>query len=89
MKKHYLQSLDLPDEPAPTESLIEIAGYRRVLIEHHYGVIAYCRERICIKVKYGLICVCGADLELSRMSREQLIISGCIHSITLERRGKE
>ena len=88
MKKDFLRALDLPEEPAPMESLVEIAGYRRVLIEHHFGVIAYCREQICVKVKYGLVSVCGSDLELSRMSKDQLIISGAIHSITLERRRK-
>ena len=85
MKKHYLQSLDLPDEPAPTESLIEIAGYRRVLIEHHYGVIAYCRDRICVKVKYGFVSVHGNNLELTRMTGKQVIVTGRIDSVQIRR----
>ena len=38
-------------------------------------------------MKYGLVCVCGCDLELIRMTKEQLIISGRIDAVTLIRRG--
>lgn len=85
VKKHYLDRMDLPDEMVPGESLVEIAGYRRVLVEHHQGVVAYSREKVCVKVPYGVVSVCGEDLELMRMSKDQLIISGSIHSITLDR----
>ena len=67
-------------------SLIEIAGDKRVLIEHHRGVTQYTREQICVKVKYGHVRIDGCGLELSRMSKEQLIISGRIDSIVLLRR---
>ena len=72
---------DLSAEPLP------IAGDRRVLIENHFGVKEYSREKIGVKVKYGLVCVCGCDLELIRMTKEQLIISGRIDAVTLIRRG--
>ena len=69
------------------QPIVEIAGDRRVLIENHFGVKEYSREKIGVKVKYGLVCVCGCDLELIRMTKEQLIISGRIDAVTLIRRG--
>ena len=72
---------DLSAEPLPGQPIVEIAGDRRVLIENHFGVKEYSR------VKYGLVCVCGCDLELIRMTKEQLIISGRIDAVTLIRRG--
>lgn len=86
MKRHYLDRLDLPEEQGIGETLVEIVGCRRVLVEHHRGVIQYSTDMISIKVKYGTISVCGSDLELTRMNCDQLIISGCIQSITLQRR---
>ena len=74
-------------EPLPGQPIVEIAGDRRVLIENHFGVKEYSREKIGVKVKYGLVCVCGCDLELIRMTKEQLIISGRIDAVTLIRRG--
>ena len=74
---------DLPDEPIPGLPLVEIAGNGRVLIENHKGVNEYGRNMIRIKVKYGSVCVCGQNLELARMNKGQLIISGIIESVHL------
>lgn len=74
-------------EPLPGQPIVEIAGDRRVLIENHFGIKAYGRERIVVKVKYGAVCVCGCGLELLRMTRDQMVIRGKIDSVTLQRRG--
>jgi sporulation protein YqfC len=76
-------SADLPDQPLPGQTIVEILGQNRVLIEHHMGVTEYSTERIRIKVCYGTICVCGEKLELTRMRSEQLIITGCVDSVSL------
>lgn len=90
--KHWVQKIadgaDLAAEPIPGVPVVELAGERRVLIERHEGVTEYSREQICVKVCYGHICVCGRGLELSRMTKEQLVISGRIDCIKVLRRGK-
>lgn len=90
--KRFIEQLsaaaDLQDEPIPGLPIIEVAGDRRVLIEHHCGVTEYGREQIAVKVKFGQVCVMGQCLELSKMTKEQLIISGTIEGIKLIRRGK-
>jgi len=77
---------DLPGEAGSVQPLVELAGDRRVLMEHHQGVVQFGRERICVKVKYGVVSVEGCGLELARMSRDQLIIRGRIDRISLNRR---
>lgn len=88
-KRSFVERLtmaaDLPDEPLPGLPLIEVAGDRRVLIEHHCGVTEYGTQVIRVKVKFGEICVEGAELSLARMTKGQLIISGTIHCIHLLR----
>ena len=90
MKKGILERVvmgaDLPGESIPGLPLVEIAGEHRVLIENHRGVIGYGDTEICVKVKFGCLKVCGNDLMLSRMSRQQLVISGEIDSVSLCRR---
>lgn len=78
---------DLAAEPLPGQPIVEIAGDRRVLIENHFGVKEYSREKIAVKVKYGFVCVCGCNLELVRMTKEQLVISGRIDAVSILRRG--
>ena len=80
--------LELPGEVLPGQSLVELAGDNRVLIENHRGVVEYSRCRIGVAVRCGQIQVCGSGLELARMSQDQLVIIGQVESIHLLRRGR-
>ncbi len=70
----------------PRLPIVEIAGDRRILIENHFGVWEYGRDKISVKVKYGLVTIYGSCLELRQMTKDQLVISGKICSVTLVRR---
>ena len=76
-------AIDLPGEVLPGQPLIEIIGQHRVLIENHKGVMQYGDTEIRARVSYGCIRVCGTELRLMQMNRQQLVISGCIDGITL------
>ena len=88
-RKNVLQKLAehpaLYSQPLPGIPLVEIAGDRRILVENHQGITEYYREKICIRVKYGHICVLGNELELSCMTGQKLVISGKIDSVAFMR----
>ena len=84
--QRLMDEMDLPGESLPGETLIEIAGDRRVLVENHRGVTEYGREKIQIRIKCGYLWVCGRNLEMIRMTRQQLIITGHIDGVNLIRR---
>ncbi len=92
MKRSILQRLadgaDLSGECLPGQTVIELLGDSRVLIENHGGITQYGTEQIRVKVRYGSVCVCGRHLRLCQMNGPQLIIMGCIDSVSLVRRGK-
>ena len=78
--------VDLAGEPLPGQTVVEIAGDNRILIENYCAVREYSPQKIDIRVKYGTVIVCGCGLELRRMTKEQLIISGRIDTVSLQRR---
>ena len=78
---------ELPGEGIPGQSMVELLGENRVLIEGHRGVREYSREKIGVNVKYGTVCICGCGLELAYMTAQQLVIRGRIDTVTLLRRG--
>ena len=45
--------LELPYETLPGQSLVELVGESRVLIEHHFGICVYTEQEIVIKVSFG------------------------------------
>lgn len=63
--------------------LVEIMDDRRVLIEHHRGVVAYGCQEIGVRVRYGILSVSGSSLRLAHMTKEQIVICGCIESVRL------
>ncbi|MBQ9762424.1 MAG: YabP/YqfC family sporulation protein [Oscillospiraceae bacterium] len=79
-------SADLQGEAFPGQSVVELLGDRRVLIEHHGGVTEYSREKIVLRMKFGFLCVCGGCLELAKMDAAQLVITGRIDGVNLIRR---
>jgi sporulation protein YqfC len=70
-------------EPLLKQPLLELCGEHRVLIEHHKGIGAYSPKEIHVKVRFGEICIGGMDLEICRMTAEQLVITGRIETVTL------
>jgi sporulation protein YqfC len=77
---------DVYAPPLPGLPIIEMVGDRRLLIENHNGVTGYSDTDIYVRVKYGELRVSGDCLSLSYMSKCQLVITGCIHSIHIGRR---
>ena len=76
---------DLCGESVPGIPIVEIAGDQRVLIERHKGVTEYSPQCIRVRLSYGILTISGCRLELTRMTANQLIISGRIDSISIER----
>jgi sporulation protein YqfC len=70
----------------PGMPVLEMAGDQRVLIENHMGVIEYGKERICVKVKYGVLAITGDDMELAKMTKHQLVVMGRINAVTICRK---
>ena len=84
--EHMMEQSALHPESVPGQPIVEIAGERRVLIENHQGVAAYAAERILVNVKFGAVCICGCNLEIIHMTKEQLVIFSRIDSVGLQRR---
>lgn len=80
--------LALPDESLPGQTLIELVGNKRILIEHHKGVLAYSREQVMIQTQDGPLAIYGCNLRLCRMLRPQLIICGHITRVQFEGTGR-
>ena len=83
----WIRNTELPGEVLPGQSVLELIGENRVLIEGHRGVIHYSREQIGVKMRFGALMVCGCGLELHHMTRDQLVIRGRIDGISVQRRG--
>ena len=87
--RHWMERLteqmDLTGE-AELESIVELVGSRRVLIEHHKGICQYRQDLIGVHLRAGKVCISGSNMEIARMTKEQLVITGRIDEIKLQGR---
>lgn len=88
--EHFWERLadaaQIGNESLPRETVVEIIGTRRVLIENHLGVSGYSNTQVLVHVKFGWICISGCDLELLNMTKTQLVIRGRIEGVRLQGR---
>lgn len=83
--RNLLDSGGLEDECVPGQSVVELLGDNRVLIENHRRIIEYELERICIGVSYGMVCIVGGNLRLRHVTSRKLLITGRIDRLELHR----
>ena len=65
--------------------LVEIAGDQRVLIEGHKGVLGYDDTKVCVRLSFGIVQVCGCGLKIVNMTKAQLVIYGQIQIVSMQR----
>ena len=76
-------NMDLPGEPMPGSSILEILGRNRLLVEDHGGILHYSPEKIIVRLSYGAAEIRGTNLEISKMSLHRLIIAGELTDLSL------
>ncbi len=86
-KKRILQRLldsnGLEEEVIPGQSVVELLGDRRVLVENHRRIIEYDLDRICLQLNFGVIQILGCNLRLRAMTGRKLLIAGKIDRIEI------
>ena len=84
--RNLLDSSGLEDECIPGQSVVELLGENRVLIENHRRIMEYDLERICIGVSYGVVSILGRNLRLRHVTNRKLLVTGRIERLELQRR---
>ena len=85
LRPHFIRP-DLPAEALPKVPILEMVGNKRVLIEHHCGVIAFSTCEISVRTDCGIYLVRGNRLEIAKMTRFHLVIIGNIEAVSCLKR---
>lgn len=68
------------------DSCITINGNSEIMVESHKGIIEVDNEYIKFLTKKNRIIVNGRGLQIFYYNSEDIVINGCIYSITFENR---
>ena len=83
--KRVIDNVSFAGDLPSRRSLVELIEDSRVLIENHNGIASYNKKSIHVKASFGIVAVSGEGMELASMTKNQLVICGCISGITLYR----
>ncbi len=86
--KTMAQRLDIPEEIVANLPVTEVAGFSRITVEHHKGLLEYTGESIVLQVNIGTIHITGQALEIALMNADLVVVTGTIWSVAFSDGGK-
>ena len=80
-RNKLIKNLDLPEDIFLGYANISLYGNRELYICNHKGIMSYGQEEIILLTKEFQLLIKGKALEISSYTRDELTISGYIHSL--------
>lgn len=74
----------MPEEVVSNVPKITIIGFDEILIENYKGILEYEEIYIRVNTHIGIINISGFNLNLEQMSKDDILVTGKVDSITLE-----
>ena len=84
-KKRIEQILEIPQEVYSDIPKITITGFNELILENYKGILEYEEFFASISTHIGIVNINGFNLNLEKMTNDDIKITGKIESIELER----
>ena len=86
MKKRRLDKiLEIPEEVYTNVPKITITGFSEIILENYKGILEYEEFFASISTHIGIVNINGYNLNLEKMTNDDIKITGKIESIELDR----
>lgn len=86
MKKSKLEKiLEIPEEVYSNIPKVTITGFNEMILENYKGILEYEEFFASISTYIGIININGYNLNLEKMTNDDIKITGKIESVELER----
>ncbi len=87
IRKRIADALELQQDVALNLPMLHITGSERLLLENHRGLLEYARDRIRVATTAGVVEIEGDDLAIRSVGRDDLLITGVLHTVKLGNAG--
>lgn len=86
MKKRRLERiLEMPEEVYSNIPKLTITGFNEIVLENYKGILEYEEFFASISTHIGIVNINGYNINLEKMTNDDIKITGKIESIELER----
>ncbi len=84
-KKRIDKILEIPQEVYTNTPKITITGFNEIILENYKGILEYEEFFASISTYIGVVNINGYNINLEKMTNDDIKITGKIESIELER----
>ena len=84
-KKRIDKFLEIPQEVYTNTPKITITGFNEIILENYKGILEYEEFYASISTYIGVVNINGYNINLEKMTNDDIKITGKIESIELER----
>ena len=86
MRKNRLDKiLEMPEEVYSNTPKLTVTGFNELILENYKGILEYEDFFASVSTYIGIININGANLNLEKMTNDDIKITGKIESVELER----
>lgn len=86
MKKRRLDKiLEMPEEVYSNTPKLTITGFNEIVLENYKGILEYEEFFASISTYIGIVNINGYNINLEKMTNDDIKITGKIESVELER----
>ena len=86
MKKNKIDKiLEIPDEICSNVPKLTITGFDELILENYKGILEYEEFFASISTYIGIVNINGVNLNLEKMTNDDIKITGKIENIDIER----
>ena len=80
-REYITEKLELEKGLLTSDSIIELVGDEKLIIENHRGIVKYSCEEMQVRVGFGTVCISGKNLSMSELMCEEITLEGEIAKI--------
>ena len=84
-KKKIDKLLEIPQEVYTNTPKITITGFNEIILENYKGILEYEEFFASISTYIGVVNINGYNINLEKMTKDDIKITGKIESVELER----
>ena len=84
-KKRIDKILEIPQEVYTNTPKITITGFNEIILENYKGILEYGEFFTSISTYIGVVNINGYNINLEKMTNDDIKITGKIESVELER----
>ena len=85
MKRRIEKILEMPEEIYSNTPKLTITGFNEMVLENYKGILEYEEFFASISTHIGIVNINGYNINLEKMTNDDIKITGKIESIELER----